>query len=359
MPYPDQPQNPTEAFKYLQASKNRGYGTTVGQGGATIPQWESKWEARRQNAIDRIRGLYLGNFGQGGAYGPERIMGLFQQQYGRELPMISAPGNVTAERVSAGPTTQAAFTPSWSAGNQYGQGAMDLAARSAAIASGNAAQGLGGLSPAARMAALSGISRQAAAGVGEAGINAQMQGLGMQQQTALANQQAQMQDRVRMLQAAMANQSTGLQAGLANQDVAMRTALANQGVGMQDRMAMLGLFGQGVQNAYGAGMWSAQALNDSIRNQWQNNYQANQAKQGMMGNAIGGVVGQVAGGLVGGLVGGPPGAAIGAGVGSQIFGGPRTQTTGGNTTPTSFYGQGQFANTPWWAMPLGYSGYGG
>jgi hypothetical protein len=116
----------------------------------------------------------LAEFMGGRAYAPERILSLFDQQYQGPKPQ----------------DVQRATNPSITEAQRYGQGAMDLAGRGAAIQTGTAAQGLGGLNPAARAQALMDISRSASANVGNAGVQGYGQGLQTLQQTQGMNQQA-------------------------------------------------------------------------------------------------------------------------------------------------------------------------
>jgi len=136
----------------------------------------------------------LTQFMQGGSYSPERILELLRGQMGA-TPQMGAPNINQAQ--------------------QYGQGAMNLASRSAAIQSQNAMQSMAnrpGLSGAALQSIGGNIAQQAAGGVGQAGLAGYQQGLGLLQNTNLANQQAL----------------------------------------MQNRMGELGIFGQGLGQAYGA-----------------------------------------------------------------------------------------------------------
>lgn len=215
------------------------------------------WEARQRGLVDTALDRYLRDFMAGGQYAPERLNALFEQSYGRGIPTISAPSARAGDPY----------------GRQVASGAMGLASRSAAIQAGSAAQGLGGLSPAARVAALSQISRSAAGNVGAIGANAYTQGYG---------------------------QGMGL---------LQNTNLANQNAQMQARMGALGLFEGGVGRAYGAGAAGAQSLIEGIRDYWQRRDAAKREKDKAAGEAIGGVFSMAADYLSGGAAGlqGSPG----------------------------------------------------
>lgn len=203
------------------------------------------WEAKQRGLTDTAISRYLGDFTQGGAYAPERIMALFNESYGQDLPMASMP--------SAG------------AGMGYARNAMDLASGSAALQAGNAAQSLRGQGLRGMTAGLSQIARGAGANVGQAGVGAYQQGLGIAQQT----------------------------------------GLANQNVMMQARQGALGLFGQSAQNAYGAGQFGANDLTAGIRDYWRRRDEAKQRKDAAWGQAIGTVAGLGAAYLTGGASAAP------------------------------------------------------
>lgn len=158
-------------------------------------------------------GLY--DFMRGGAYGPERILSLFRSQLG--------------------PTALSAAPPP-SAAMGYGQAAGDLAARSAAIQSAGAIRGLQerpGLSGAALQALAGNVAQQAAGGVGEAALSGYGQGLGLLQQSRLANQDA--LNRARMAELGVLEGSVGRAGGISS-DLANQIIQASLGK-QQERAA--------------------------------------------------------------------------------------------------------------------------
>lgn len=234
-----------------------------------------QWHYDRANS-------YLDPFQQGGNYSPERVLSLLSN-----LPQVGS--------VSAGQIDPRQFQAGgWSGLQPYAQGAMDLGSRSAMIQAGAAAQGLGGMNPAARAAALSQIARGASANVGAMGL-----------QGAQMGQQAQQFAGGQQMQAMLANQGSNLQADL-----------ANQGMQNQLRQGALGLQSQAMGNTYDAASRMAQNKWDWTNMQWQAQ-QARKAERRQRRASLLGGIGSAIGGLAGSLLGGPAGGMLGA----KLFGG--------------------------------------
>lgn len=191
------------------------------------------WEERRQGLVDQGMQRYgLNQFLAGGAYDPTNVLRMFQQ--------------------AAGPLPQAQ-APSVNRAMGYGQGAMDLAARAAAVQAGSAVQGLYDrqTNPAALMSVLGSVAQQAGANVGNAGLQGYGQGL----------------------------------------DLLQRTDLANQAAALQGRSQLAGLFDSSMGRAFGASQFGASSYLDLIREYWNQRNQAQQQRAGMLGGSLGNLAG--------------------------------------------------------------------
>jgi hypothetical protein len=160
------------------------------------------YQERLQDITDIFQmGRYgLSRFLPGMQYGPEQIMQTYQQAAGGmgQMPMLQAPSVGGAQR--------------------YGLGAMGLSNRAGALSMGQAATGMGGMSPAARAAALAQISQGNAANAGQAGVQGMMQGGQWMQQTGMQNQQMQMQQRQMQQQLFQQALQQSMQAGMYGAD---------------------------------------------------------------------------------------------------------------------------------------------
>ncbi len=121
-----------------------------------------------------FRKFGLHQFLQGQSMGPDRVNAMFNAQAG-PMPTMQAPGVGGMQ--------------------QYGRGAQDMAARAAALQTGQAYRSMGGMNPAARAAAASQVAQSAAGNVGQAGVQGMMQGGQFMQNAAQANYGGQMQER--------------------------------------------------------------------------------------------------------------------------------------------------------------------
>jgi len=206
---------------------------------SVVSSGRDDYQARLMDLTDRymLEKYGLTQFMPGGQFAPENVMNTYQQAGG---------GFFQPQMMSA---------PSVGGAQGYGMAAMGLAGRGAALNTGFAGQSMGGMSPAARAAALAQVSGQGSASMGQAGVQGMMQGGNWMQQANANNQQA------------------GLQAGLANQ---------------QDRM---NLFGNSMGNLYNTGMFGASTLGSLItgamQNRDQRRAQNRQATQQLVGNIFG------------------------------------------------------------------------
>lgn len=168
-------------------------------------------------------------------------------------PYLVDPGDnmQTLEQMSA---------PSVSGAMRYGQGAADLAARSAALQASGAIRGVTSnrrLNSAALASLGSQVAQQAASGVGAAGAAGFGQGISALQQTGQSNLQAALQQQA-------ANQATRQQSLLANQQANMTAAqdsastwnqatYFNKSAQAERRAQELGLLQKSLDQSYAAG----------------------------------------------------------------------------------------------------------
>lgn len=232
----------------------------------------------RRHMLDRYG---LDEFAGGGAYGPERILSLFNGM-APSVPQVRA-------QFYGGPSVSDAMA--------FGQGAMDLAGRSAAASTRSAMTGLDGLPPAARAAALAQISQGAAGNVGAAGLSGFQTGVGALTQT-----------------------------GLANQSARLSADTTNAGNALSDRMGQLGLFNSALGNAMQVGMYGADAQNQ--RDMWEMEKRDGRRaeRRGRLGKVVGGL-----GGLAGMALAGPLGGMLGQSLG--LGGGAAAMASGGTGSP--------------------------
>jgi hypothetical protein len=163
-------------------------------------------------------------------YSPEDRIKRLQDWYNQQVnPLYQQFQNQWGNKTGVGYQVNApqAYAPSASEAGHYGQTAMDLAARSAAIQSANAYQQMDQqMSPAARAAALAQISQQSASGVGTAGVQGFQSGLDTLSRFGLSNQDANLRasmanqgsyDSARQLAASMTGQQAGMLEGIPGQ----------------------------------------------------------------------------------------------------------------------------------------------
>jgi hypothetical protein len=166
--------------------------------GGDMSGYNPGYQDRLQDITDRfqMQRYGLSRFLPGMQYSPDQILQTYQQSVGNmgAMPMMQAPSIGGAQR--------------------YGLGAMGMANRAGALSLGQAATGMGGMSPAARAAALAQVSQGNAANAGQAGVQGMMQGGQWMQQAGLQNQQMQMQQRQMQQQLFQQALQQTMQAGL-------------------------------------------------------------------------------------------------------------------------------------------------
>jgi hypothetical protein len=254
--------------KSLQAQlqQRRTQGTLSGiesQGSADLASARAGSPALAQQMMG-LGGLQ--NYMAGGMYAPERM----------------------ATLLGAAPQMQA---PSAQSGLGYGRAAMGLANRAAMIQAGGAASQLGGMSPAARAAALAQISQAAAGGVGQAGVQGYQTGLGMLQNTGQSNLQAQLAQ------------------------MQSRAGLMGQSMGTG---AEIGSNIFGTMMSRDLSLEELQQQRDSMRLQYWIEQQRQALQQQQMENEQSGGLGGFLGGLAGSIFG-PVGSSVGSAAGNWLF----------------------------------------
>lgn len=216
--------------------------------GDTLEGWERRRQDMLEIGFDRTG---FRNFMSGGYYAPERIMRMYEDQMGATPEAVQA-----AQMRAAGP----------SAGLGYARQAMDIGNRAAMLQAGAAFQGTMGMSPAARAAIAMGAARAGAGAMGNAGLSAYQQGLGLEQ---AANERN-----------AMMNQEA---------------ALYNNQQLWNERARQAGMLGSSLDRAYGASMDASTRHFNAMREYWGIRREDQQAQDAAWESGISGGLGAVGG----------------------------------------------------------------
>lgn len=253
----------------------RQHGGQYGGGyGSTFPFDSDQDSKFRDMVVTALSGFGLDRF-TNGVYSPQNILGLMDRATPNPLLDQSSLAlqenfQINPADTAGGPAAQM-FAPSVSEAMQYGQGAADIAARSAAIQSGNTTRQLldsGRVNPYALTSAAGQIAQQAAGGVGAAGVAGYQQGLGLLQQTGQANLGAQMEsqraDQSARLQALLSNQQASLGTSAANADIQNRAQYFNAASQSERRAQELGLLQKSLDQSLGVGQMGFETLLNGI-----------------------------------------------------------------------------------------------